>query len=172
VASGDSERGERVDTQTAPIAEAAQAEPETPTSPAWQRLEDQIAWYDAKSLRNQHMFKALKVAQIVIAALIPVLAAADAKHWILGALGAIVLVLEGFQQLFQYQQNWSSYRSTCEALKHQKYLYLAGAGPYATAKRPDALLAERVEGLVSQEHAKWTASQEELRAHAGTSPSS
>jgi hypothetical protein len=161
-----------VDTQTAPIAEAAQAEPETPTSPAWQRLEDQIAWYDAKSLRNQHMFKALKVAQIVIAALIPVLAAADAKHWILGALGAIVLVLEGFQQLFQYQQNWSSYRSTCEALKHQKYLYLAGAGPYATAKRPDALLAERVEGLVSQEHAKWTASQEELRAHAGTSPSS
>src|SRR5436189_5667849 len=99
------------------------------------------------------MFKALKVAQIVVAAFIPVLAAAHAKDWVLGALGATVLVLEGIQQLFQYQQNWISYRSTCEALKHQKYLYLAGAGPYAHARRPEALLSERVEGLVAQEHA-------------------
>jgi len=69
--------------------------------------------------------------------------------------------LEGVQQLFQFQQNWVSYRSTCEALKHEKFLYLATAGPYATAERPQALLAERVEGLVSQEHAKWAAQQEE-----------
>ena len=136
---------------------------DTEPAPAWQRLEDQIAWYDSKSRFNQLMFKALKVAQIVVAALIPVLAAADARHWVLGGLGAVVLVLEGIQQLFQYQQNWVSYRSTCEALKHQKYLYLAGAGPYTNAERPDALLSERVEGLVSQEHAKWTAAQEELR---------
>ena len=156
--------GERVNTQT--------DEPEAPASPAWQRLESQIAWYSAKSRRNQHMFKALKVAQIVIAALIPVLAAGDATNWVLGALGAAVVVLEGVQQLFQYQQNWVSYRSTSEALKHQKYLYLSRAGPYATAQRPEAMLAERVEGLVSQEHAKWTASQEELRAHAGTASSS
>ena len=69
--------------------------------------------------------------------------------------------MEGVQQLFQFQQNWVSYRSTCEALKHEKFLYLATAGPYATAERPQALLAERVEGLVSQEHAKWAAQQEE-----------
>jgi hypothetical protein len=161
-----------VDTDTAPVADAAQTAPETPASPAWQRLEDQIAWYDSKSLRNQYMFKALKVAQIVVAAFIPVLAAADARRWLLGALGAFVLVLEGFQQLFQYQQNWASYRSTCEALKHQKYLFLAGAGPYASANRPEALLSERVEGLVSQEHAKWAAAQGELRAHAGAGTSS
>jgi protein-S-isoprenylcysteine O-methyltransferase Ste14 len=114
------------------------------------------------------MFRALKVAQIVLAALIPVLAAADATGWVLGALGALVVVLEGLQQLFQFQQNWTSYRSTCEALKHQKYLYLAHAGPYSMAKHPDALLAEHVEALVSQEHAKWAAAQEDLRAHAGT----
>ena len=147
--------------------------PPHPVSPAWQRLVDQIDWFDSKSAYNQRQFKALKVGQIVIAALVPVLAGtADVPRWVLGALGAAVVILEGVQQLFQYQQNWVSYRSTCEALKHQKYLYLAGAGPYATAKRPEALLAERVEGLVSQEHAKWTASQEELRAHAGTGASS
>ena len=62
---------------------------------------------------------------------------------------------EGVLQLNQWQTNWVMYRSTAEALKHEKYLHLAGAGPYSGANR-DAVLAERVEGLVSQEHAKWT----------------
>jgi uncharacterized protein DUF4231 len=139
--------------------------PKVTDSPAWQRLEDQIGWYDRKSAYNQHLFKAVKVGQIVVAALIPVLAATKVSRDVLGALGAFVVILEGFQQLFQYQQNWITYRSTCEALKHEKYLFLAEAGPYAHAVRPDALLSERVEGLVSQEHAKWTAAQEEVRSH-------
>jgi Protein of unknown function (DUF4231) len=139
--------------------------PELAHSAAWKRLEDQISWYDRKSTYNQRQFKAVKVAQIVVAALVPILAAADAARALLGALGAVVLILEGFQQLFQYQQNWLTYRSTCESLKHEKYLFLSAAGSYANALRPQALLSERVEGLVSQEHAKWTAAQEELRVH-------
>jgi len=47
------------------------------------------------------------------------------------------------------------YRSTCEYLKHGKYLFLASAGPYRNAENPATLLAERIETLVSQEHAKW-----------------
>jgi hypothetical protein len=132
-------------------------------SPAWQRLESQISWYGRKSAYNQRQFKAVKVGQIVVAALVPVLAATEgAPRWALGALGAVVLILEGFQQLFQYQQNWITYRSTCEALKHEKFLFLEGAGPYARTRRKTTLLAERVEGLVSQEHARWTSGQEEL----------
>jgi hypothetical protein len=79
---------------------------------------------------------------------------------LLGALGAAIAVIEGIQQLGQYQSNWISYRSTCEALKHEKYLYLAKAGPYANAAGAHALLAERVGSLVSQEHAKWASTQE------------
>ena len=66
----------------------------------------------------------------------------------LGALGAAIAVLEGVQQINQYHANWISYRSTCEALKHEKYLYLGKAGPYAAVVAPSALLAERVELLV------------------------
>ena len=130
-------------------------------SPAWLRLEDQIEWYDRKAGHHQRWFKWLKVVQIVAAATVPVMAGLGASGWVAGALGSLIVVLEGVQQLFQFQQNWVSYRSTCEALKHEKFLYLATAGPYATAERPQALLAERVEGLVSQEHAKWAAHQEE-----------
>jgi len=73
----------------------------------------------------------------------------------------LIVVLEGLQQLNQYQANWISYRSTCEALKREKFLYLAKAGPYATANDPHALLAERIESLTSQEHAKWASTQEQ-----------
>jgi hypothetical protein len=129
--------------------------------PAVGRLEDQIAWYDARSQQNQRWFKRLKVSQIVTAAAIPVAAGAAAPAWLVGGGGALIVVLEGLQQLQQYQQNWSTYRSTCERLKHEKFLFAALAGPYAAVPRPEALLAERVEGLVSQEHAAWVSNREE-----------
>ncbi len=75
-----------------------------------------------------------------------------------------MLVLEGLQQLGQYQANWIGYRSTCEALKHEKHLYLAQAGPYTDPLAAVRALAERVEGLVSQEHAKWISAREETNA--------
>ena len=79
--------------------------------------------------------------------------------WVAGGLGALIVVLESVQQLFQFHSNWTHYRSTSESLKHEKYLYLAQAGSYATAANPEALLAERVEGRVSQEHATWASEQ-------------
>jgi uncharacterized protein DUF4231 len=75
------------------------------------------------------------VVQIVAAAVIPVLAGLDATAWVVGSAGGLIVVLEGLQQLFQSQQNWISYRSTCEALKHEKFLFLAKAGP--TRRRRD-----------------------------------
>lgn len=139
-----------------------------PLAGTWERLEGQIAWYDRRSAHSKSWYQRLKVAQMVVAAAIPVAAAAGARPAVAGAMGAFIVVLEGLQQLFQYQQNWTAYRSTCEALRHEKFLYLARAGPYAEAARPGALLAERVEGLVSQEHAAWVAEHREEPARKGT----
>lgn len=126
------------------------------------RLQEQIDWYDAKSNHSQAWFKRLKVSQIVLAAAIPVLASVDAPAVVVGGAGALIVVLEGLQQLMQYQQNWIGYRSTCERLKHEKHLFQAGAGPYGAVEEPVPLLAERVEGLVSQEHAAWASQQEDV----------
>jgi hypothetical protein len=76
--------------------------------------------------------------------------------WVTGGLAAVIVLLEGAQHLYQLQEHWISYRSTAEALKHERYLYLARAGPYSGEDR-HRVLAERIEGLVSQEHAKWAA---------------
>lgn len=124
-------------------------------------LQDQIEWYDRKSGINQKAFKYLKVCTIAAAALVPFLANISRMSWVTAGLGLFIVVLEGLQQLNQYHANWISYRSTCESLKHEKFLYLAKAGIYATANDPHALLAERIESSVSQEHAKWASSQEQ-----------
>ena len=145
---------------------ALEVAPGTITEPrrssSWQRLEDQIQWYDRKSREAKRWYLRLKVVQIVTAAAIPVLATAwPEKAWIGGAMGAVIVVLEGLQQLFQHHSHWTQYRSTCERLRHEKYLWQAHAGPYARSHKPDALLAERVEGLVSQEQTAWASTQQE-----------
>jgi hypothetical protein len=136
-------------------------------SPARAWLDDQIAWYDAKSQHNQRRFKQLKVFQIVLAAAIPVAAAGSAPDWLLGGGGGLIVILEGIQQLQQYQQTWTTYRSTCERLRHEKFLFESRGGPYAAAHDATALLAERIEGVVSREQAEWVAQRTEAAGRKG-----
>jgi hypothetical protein len=134
--------------------------------PIMERLEDQIAWYDRKSTTNQRYFKRIKMVEIAAAAMIPFLSAFSLPRmmWVTGGLGVLITILEGMLHLNQYQQNWIAYRSTCESLKHEKYVYFGKAAPYASAADPHALLAERIESLVSQEHAKWASVQQETKS--------
>jgi hypothetical protein len=134
--------------------------------PIVERLEDQISFYDRESLTNQRMFKRTKLIEIMAAAMIPFLTFFRFAQvgWITGGLGVLIVVLEGMQHLNQYQQNWIAYRSTCESLKHEKYTFWGRAAPYADVANPHALLAERIESLVSQEHAKWVSASQQ-RAH-------
>ncbi len=133
----------------------------TTGEPTLERLEDQIGWYDRKSNQSQLRFKVVKGVQMLAAATITVVATIGVNAAVPAALGAVIVALEGFMQLNQYQQNWITFRSTCEALKHEKFLFLGRAGPYAGAEDPLPLLADRIEGLISQEHAKWVSTREE-----------
>ncbi len=111
----------------------------------WDRLEDQIGWYDRKSGESQRSYKWLKLLEIAIAASLPVVAAVHSPVWVTGGLAAVIVVLEGMQHLYQFQEHWITYRSTAEALKHERFLYVAEAGPYVTEDR-HSQLAERIEG--------------------------
>ena len=128
--------------------------------PTFKRLEEQLAWYSAKSRAARRTFKRIKVAEILAAALIPFL---TGQHWppylpyVTGGLGVLITVLEGILHLNQYQENWTNYRNTAESLKHEKFLFLAKAGVYANAPDVRALLAERTEALISQENSQWVA---------------
>ena len=136
----------------------------------YKRLEDQIKYYSDQAACSKRMFQRLKIATLSISVSIPVVSGLVAYYPVLatvktsiftGVLGATIALLEGIQQLNQYHQNWIAYRSTAEALKHEKFLFIKRGGPYATAKDADGLLVETVESLVSQEHAKWSSVQQQ-----------
>lgn len=134
------------------------------------RLNDQIEWYDAKSIKNQRSFKFLQIVVIVVSATIPFLAGFShiSKFLVIaiGVAGVVVTVSTGLLALFRFQENWIQYRTTCESLKHEKYLYDARTGPY---DREDAfaVLVQRVENLISKENSSWTSSMQEILSKVG-----
>ncbi len=104
------------------------------------------------------------MVEIVAAALIPFLTGHTFNHKdaVIGGLGVLITILEGILQLNQYQQIWTTYRATGEALTREKYLFQALAGPYAApGVNPPVLLAERIEAMMSQENTKWVSLQEQ-----------
>lgn len=124
-----------------------------------ERVDDQINWYDLRSKAAQLAFRRLRQAEIVCAALVPFMAGFASSYasvaFLVGLLGAVVVVLAAFQSLGQYQENWIDYRSVCESLKHEKYLFLTAADPY-TAPEAFPLLVQRVENLLSKENRNWS----------------
>lgn len=155
----------------------AQAEaPRLP--PLWDRLSSQVEWYDRKASANQRAYKASKIAIIVLALSIPVLAEYgnlpgsehDTRALLVGIAAGAILLLEGLQHLNKWQENWILYRSSCEGLRHEQHLFHEKAGPYAKlgADEANRLLAERTGALVMSEHSKWVvANRENVADHAG-----
>jgi hypothetical protein len=122
------------------------------------RVDNQIAWYDRKSASNQRWFQLLRVIEIVAAATIPLLTGfvepfSDLKI-VIGILGLMVAVIAGVLALYQFQENWTAYRATCESLKQEKYLFLTKAEPY-NGDAAFSLFVHRVEGLMAEQRAAW-----------------
>ncbi|WP_338708669.1 MULTISPECIES: DUF4231 domain-containing protein [Paenibacillus] len=123
------------------------------------RLEGQINWYDRMSMSCQSKYKWWKVGEIVAATLIPVLTSLTTNNqWIviiIGVLGAGIAFVEGLLSLQKYHENWIEYRSVCETLRQEKYMFLTRTGIYSVSETPFQLLVERVESVVSKENVNW-----------------
>lgn len=143
----------------APLSSAEPPRAAAAVAPTLARLEDQLKWYEGAAGRSQTWFRLLKFAQLVVAAAIPVAAALGASAAVAGVLGGVIVVLEGTQQLFHFQENWLRYRGSAEILRTEKHLYEAHAGPYAAAAQPLPLLAERIEAVFADERTSWAADQ-------------
>jgi hypothetical protein len=123
------------------------------------RLEDQIDWYSKKSKFNKRWFLSISTLEIVAATSIPFLVNYIEKDDPMfkitaGLVGVLVAILTGIIALWKFQELWIQYRSTCESLKHHKYLYETKTKPY---NRDDSfsILVENVEILISKEHSIW-----------------
>jgi len=118
-----------------------------------ERLDKQIAWYDGKSTGAKRWFYSLSTIQLATGTAVPVLAAfGTAPAW-LAVIGGAAALTTGLLSLGQWQHLWIRYRATAEALKHERFMFLAGSGPYAGPQPAD--LAQRCESLISSEHTVW-----------------
>lgn len=135
----------------------------TPEEYLEKRLQDQIDWYNRKSVANQKIFKRLRLAEIVAAALIPFLSGVMlgtdryrlAGTVIVGLLGVMITIITGILSLGRHQENWIEYRATCESLQKEKFLFETGVDPYHDENR-FPLLVQKSETLLSKENANWT----------------
>ncbi len=131
----------------------------TPDEYIQERLENQIAWYDNKSMSSQKWFKRFRALEIIAAVLIPLLAgfgeSCSLNNFLIGILGALVVLFASLLSLNQFQENWIEYRTTCESLKHEKFLFLTKSEPY-NDESPFGLFVQRVESLISKENSAWS----------------
>jgi len=121
------------------------------------RVDGQINWYNRKSETNQRWFRIMRIVEIVAAASIPLLAGytdLQPAKIIVGCLGLLVAVIAGVLGLYQFQELWTGYRSTCEALKQEKYLFLTKTEPY-NQNDSFPLFVQRIENLIAKEHTSW-----------------
>ncbi len=131
-----------------------------PAGAVLKRVEHQIHWYNWHATTARLWYCTIKVAQITLAAFVPVAVGLDLPKLLTGSLGGLIVVLEGLQQLYRFHDNWVRYRSTCLSMEREKYLCAARAGDYAHADRPYAVLALRVENLTNREAAQWVSLQQ------------
>ncbi|MCE4045575.1 DUF4231 domain-containing protein [Lysinibacillus fusiformis] len=123
-----------------------------------ERLDNQINWYDKKSSHFQKVYRCLKGIVIFFSASIPLLVGfiSDYGFWeiVIGAIGVSIAVIEGWLSLTKYHENWIEYRSICETLRHEKYMYLTRTGVY-DIENPFKVLVDRVESIISNETVNW-----------------
>jgi hypothetical protein len=100
----------------------------------------------------------LKAIQITMAGSLPILALAvpkAASPAVSGTIGACIVIVEGFQQSFRFEQFWMIYRQCANRLANEERMFRFRAGPYEQASRPEALLASRVNDLLSDRLDRW-----------------
>ena len=84
-----------------------------------ERYEDQIDWYDKKSIWNQKLYRYFQWSVIILAAITPVLVAIECEltRWLAVIIAALVAIGTSILKTFKYQENWINYRTTCETVK-------------------------------------------------------
>lgn len=124
------------------------------------RVNDQIIWYDEKSKNAQKYYKAYQIVEIILATLIPLLAGYSQSYkqitFIIGLLGTVIAIIESITKLYKFHENWIQYRTTCEMLRYQKYLYLTRSAPYNSKDETvDNVFVRTIENIISAENNQW-----------------
>jgi len=125
-----------------------------------ERLENQINWYNDNSTFNKRCYQLLKTLEIILAAITPFVVAfvendTNCLKIIAGLMSITIGIVASILIAFKFQDKWIQYRTTCENLRHEKYLFITKSGIY-TENTNFNVFVERVEFIISKENSDWT----------------
>ncbi|MGZ5416242.1 MAG: DUF4231 domain-containing protein [Nocardioides sp.] len=127
---------------------------EDPPSLVWRYVAAYFEWYSRGATYNRVAYQVGRVATLLLAAAVTVLAATGAPAALSASLAAAIVVIEGVQQLFQWHRNWISYRASAETLRTHAFAYAARIAPYDGEGRAGRLAAKLSE-LTERENVDW-----------------
>jgi hypothetical protein len=129
-----------------------------PEKPIPAHVLKQSEFFARKARWCRKVYMVMRGSQVIMAAVIPFVSIFEnwrSAKYVAAALGALISITEGLQQLGQYQQNWFRYRTAREGLNREQFLYQMEAGPYANATDKLRLFVERADSIMADEAAKW-----------------
>jgi len=126
------------------------------------RYRKEMGWYDKRAIRNQRVYQVFQWTAIILSVFTPILIIVSDGwvKWFAVSIAVLVAISTAALKTFKYQENWISYRTTCETLRKEYYFYKAGIQGYENVKDKEALFVERVESLISRENTLWVITHE------------
>jgi Protein of unknown function (DUF4231) len=124
-------------------------------------VNERLSWYENQVRYHRDRFRLFEIAIIVVSAAIPAAAAIGASAGIAGVLGALVTALVGVRQLYRWGEYWVRFSGSLMAMQREVVRWSVKADPYDAdeLQHADARLSDRVEALVTDETAQWSALQ-------------
>lgn len=129
------------------------------------RLNNQINWFDHKSIKCQKEYKLWCLVQIILSAIIPIITIFPINkeyEWTITisivACGSICSAISSYLMLSNSHDLWIKYRTACELLKKEKSLYLTNSSTYGTNPLSNFnKFVHRIEEIIATENNQWNA---------------
>jgi hypothetical protein len=131
---------------------------ESASSTDAQRIADEsYEWYRRHAIRARRLSRTVDCLQIVLAALIPLGAAALPGNTLLpAAIGAVLAMLAGVRGIFHWQENYVRFSQARESVERERRNYAFEISPYDLAKDRAGTLVARVTDIESSEMGAWS----------------
>lgn len=121
-----------------------------------ERWQSQRDYYSRKSARNKQLYQGFQIFVALSAVAVPVLLAIPEMPKIIPAImSGLVAAATAIENVYHFGDNWRTFRQTLEALKRERALYDAEAGPYGNSKTAFRRFVERSENIIAEETGRY-----------------
>jgi hypothetical protein len=121
-----------------------------------QDLKKQRQWYSDKANALKKRGEAIAFLVIFLGTATTFVQALPDGSWksiVSAALGASIVIVEGWKKIARYDDTWRAYRAASERMKHERRLYVNAAGSYEERDEEKArkVFVSAVEDIISEE---------------------